>query len=120
MNRFFALDRVRRFVRVEPVALHGRVQKAARREGLRLGPDPSSGDFCTIGGNVGTNASGAHTLRHGSTKDHVLGLTTVLHDGSLVGMGTHAGASSGEDAGATWRSLSSDLETILREGAPAF
>jgi len=130
MNRILEVDEARRLVRVEPGAIHSRVEKAVRGVGLRLGPDPSSGDFCTIGGNVGTNASGAHTLRHGSTKDHVLGLTTALHDGSLVGMGTHgaaAGAGAGAGAeggaigsGATWRALSADLEAILREGAPAF
>ncbi|TMQ60643.1 MAG: anaerobic glycerol-3-phosphate dehydrogenase subunit C [Candidatus Eisenbacteria bacterium] len=131
MNRILALDRERRLVRVEPGALHGRVQKAARREGLRLGPDPSSGDFCTIGGNVGTNASGAHTLRHGATKDHVLGLTVVLHDGTVVELGSHAGggeagsswhAGSGvaRDGGPMWRVLSAQVESILRSGAPAF
>jgi len=84
--------------------------------GLRLGPDPSSGDFCTIGGNVGTNASGAHTLRHGSTKDHVVGLTTVLHDGTVAGMGTHADVAESR----TWRALGREVESILREGAPEF
>jgi FAD/FMN-containing dehydrogenase/Fe-S oxidoreductase len=143
-NRVLDLDADRRVVRVEPGAIHGRVQKAVGKVGLRLGPDPSSGDFCTIGGNVGTNASGAHTLRHGSTKDHVLGMTVVLHDGSVVRLGTHgesgSGRGAGSDAGrgagsaagrgsasaaaseggAFWRTLSAELETILREGAPAF
>ena len=117
MNRVVDVDADRRTVRVEPGAIHTRVQKAVRGVGLRLGPDPSSGDFCTIGGNVGTNASGAHTLRHGSTKDHVLGMTVVLHDGSVARLGTHAG-SGGE--GTTWHKLSSELTHILREGAPAF
>ena len=121
MNRVVSVDAERRIVRVEPGAIHTRVQKAVRGVGLRLGPDPSSGDFCTIGGNVGTNASGAHTLRHGSTKDHVLGLTTVLHDGSVVRMGVHAGAGAGVgDGGPAWRAISSAVEGILREGAPAF
>src|SRR2546425_7242831 len=117
MHRVVDVDADRRTVRVEPGAIHTRVQKAARGVGVRLGPDPSSGDFCTIGGNVGTNASGAHTLRHGSTKDHVLGMTVVLHDGSVARLGTHAG-SGGE--GTTWHKLSSELTHILREGAPAF
>src|SRR5438093_1715336 len=131
MKRILVLDPERRFVRVEPGVLHGRVQKAAGREGLRLGPDPSSGDFCTIGGNVGTNASGAHTLRHGATKDNVLGLTVVLHNGSVVELGSHAGSSGAgsspraggggsRDGGAAWRLLSAELESILRAGAPAF
>ncbi|HYR51576.1 MAG TPA: anaerobic glycerol-3-phosphate dehydrogenase subunit C [Candidatus Dormibacteraeota bacterium] len=117
MNRVVGIDAERRTVRVEPGAIHTRVQKAVRGAGLRLGPDPSSGDFCTIGGNVGTNASGAHTLRHGSTKDHVLGMTVVMHDGSVVRLGTHAG---GGDEGPAWRRVSSEVEGILREGAPAF
>ena len=116
LNRVLEVDPERRVVRVQPGAIHSRVQKAVRGAGLRLGPDPSSGDFCTIGGNVGTNASGAHTLRHGSTKDHVVGLTTVLHDGTVVGLGTHAPGAESE----TWRALSAEVESILREGAPEF
>ena len=117
MNRVLETDPGRRVVRLEPGAIHSRVQKAVRGSGLRLGPDPSSGDFCTIGGNVGTNASGAHTLRHGSTKDHVLGLTTVLHDGTVVRLGTHGAPG---DAPASFRALTADLESILRQGAPSF
>src|SRR5690242_20897084 len=103
LNRVLEVDTERRLVRVEPGAIHSRVQKAVRGSGLRLGPDPSSGDFCTIGGNVGTNASGAHTLRHGSTKDHVLGITTILHDGTVVGMGAHE--AEGGSGGSTWSAL---------------
>jgi len=116
LNRVLEIDRDRGTVRVEPGAIHSRVQKAVGEVGLRLGPDPSSGDFCTIGGNVGTNASGAHTLRHGSTKDHVVGLTTVLHDGTVAGMGTHADVPESR----TWRALVPEVESILREGAPEF
>ncbi len=115
-NRVLEIDAQRSLVRMQPGAIHSRVQKEVGKVGLRLGPDPSSGDFCTIGGNVGTNASGAHTLRHGSTKDHVLGMTVVLHDGSVVGLGTHADG----DEARGWRALSKEVEGILREGAPAF
>ena len=121
MNRILAVDPERRAVRVEPGAIHGRVQKAARPLGLRLGPDPSSGDFCTLGANVGTNAAGAHTLRHGATKDHLLGLNVVLHDGTVVTLGEHAGGGERRDGGSTWRAMASDVEAIqggtLRFGA---
>jgi FAD/FMN-containing dehydrogenase/Fe-S oxidoreductase len=122
MNRIVEVDSDRRLVRVEPGAIHSRVQKAVRGAGLRLGPDPSSGDFCTIGGNIGTNASGAHTLRHGSTKDSVLGMTVVIHDGSVVRLGTHAGepGAAGQGESARWRALSLELQAILRGGASAF
>src|SRR2546422_3047990 len=77
-NRVVELDQERRFVRVEPGAIHGRVQKAAERVGLRLGPDPSSGDFCTIGGDVGTNAPRAPPLPPRPTKDPRLGVRGLL------------------------------------------
>jgi FAD/FMN-containing dehydrogenase len=54
---------------------------AARRRGLRFPVDPSSGSFCTIGGMVATNASGAHTLRYGSTRAWVNAIDCVFSDG---------------------------------------
>jgi FAD/FMN-containing dehydrogenase/Fe-S oxidoreductase len=120
MNRILEVDPERRLVRAEPGAVHGRVQRAAAAHGLRFGPDPSSGDFCTIGGNVGTNAAGAHTLRHGSTKDHLVGLEVVLHDGTRVALGDWGGGGGRPDGGAVWRDLKAQAERILKEGAPRF
>ncbi|HEY7729082.1 MAG TPA: FAD-binding oxidoreductase, partial [Candidatus Eisenbacteria bacterium] len=124
MSRILAIDRERALVRVEPGAIHTRVQRSVAPHGLRLGPDPSSGDFCTVGGNVATNASGAHSLRHGGTKDHVAGLTVVLHDGTPVTLGEHAEAlptaAVRHDGGAVWAALRDEVERTLREGAPAF
>jgi len=115
MHSVLEVDPGQRRVRVEPGAIHKRVQRAASPHGLRLGPDPSSGDFCTIGGNIATNASGAHTLRHGATKDHVLALTVVLHDGTVVALGEGAGPSP-----ASWERASAHVTEILRAGAPRF
>jgi FAD/FMN-containing dehydrogenase/Fe-S oxidoreductase len=120
MSGVLAIDPERKLVRVQPGAIHTRVQRAVAPYGLRIGPDPSSGDFCTIGGNVGTNASGAHTLRHGGTKDHVAGLTVVLHDGTLVTLGEHAEGATPHDGGATWEEMRRGLTEALRRGAPAF
>ncbi|HET9951826.1 MAG TPA: anaerobic glycerol-3-phosphate dehydrogenase subunit C [Candidatus Eisenbacteria bacterium] len=125
LHRVLEVDPARRRVRMEPGAIHTRVQRAAAPHGLRLGPDPSSGDFCTIGGNVGTNAAGAHSLRHGATKEHVVGLTVALHDGTVValGEGTEArsgAAGRGPQGDATWRAMEAELTALLRDGAPAF
>lgn len=116
MNRVLEVDPGRARVRMEPGAIHTRVQRAAAPHGLRLGPDPSSGDFCTIGGNIGTNAAGAHTLRHGATKDHLQALTVVLHDGTVVRLGE--GAEGREPA--AWTRTAEHLTSILRAGAPRF
>ena len=59
----------------------------ARESGLHYAPDPSSQTACTIGGNVGTNSGGPHTLKYGVTVNHVLGVTMVLPDGEIATLG---------------------------------
>lgn len=54
---------------------------AAGRHGLRLPPDPSSGRWATLGGMVATNAAGARSVRYGSVRSWVEGLTLVTADG---------------------------------------
>jgi glycolate oxidase len=66
-----------------------------KAHGLFYAPDPSSQPACTIGGNVGTNSGGPHTLKYGVTTNHVLGLEMVLPDGEVVWLGTQPGG--GED-----------------------
>lgn len=58
------------------------VNERARGHGLRFPVDPSSGNFCTIGGMAGTNAAGAHTLRYGAMRSWVTGLDCVFDDGT--------------------------------------
>lgn len=65
-------------------ALRGAVEVAARTHGLRLPVDPSSGTFCTLGGMAATNASGARTLRYGSTREWVRAAECVFADGTRV------------------------------------
>ncbi len=76
------VDSDTRSVRVGPGAIRGEVDRRARDKGLRFPVDPSSGEFCTIGGMVSTNAAGSHTLKFGSTRDWVLSLDCVFDDGS--------------------------------------
>jgi FAD/FMN-containing dehydrogenase len=78
------VDAAERSVRVGPGALRGDVDRQARRKKLRFPVDPSSGEFCTIGGMVATNAAGAHTLRFGSMRRWVRALECVFDDGSRV------------------------------------
>src|SRR6185295_4138723 len=60
---------------------------AVAPHGFQYAPDPSSQSVCTIGGNVGTNSGGPHTLKYGVTTNHVLGLKLVLPDGGIVDVG---------------------------------
>jgi FAD/FMN-containing dehydrogenase len=81
INHLGRIDERDRTVWVEPGVLWTTLDVAARRKGLRFPVDPSSGDFCTLGGMVSTNASGAHTLRFGSTRAWVNALDCVFSDG---------------------------------------
>jgi glycolate oxidase len=54
-------------------------------------PDPSSGPVCTLGGNVASNAGGAHCFRYGVTSNYVLGVEVVMLDGSVHRFGGPAG-----------------------------
>lgn len=64
---------------------------ALRPRGVFYPPDPSSGPVCTLGGNVATNAGGAHCFRYGPTSNYVLGVEALLLDGGVHRFGGAAG-----------------------------
>ena len=68
-----------------------RLDDALLPSGLCYPPDPSSGPVCTIGGNVASNAGGAHCFRYGVTSNYVLGLEVVMLDGTVHRFGGPAG-----------------------------
>src|SRR6202171_5367766 len=81
INHLGKLDERGRTVWADPGVLWSTLEVAARRRGLRLPVDPSSGSFCTLGGMVSTNASGAHTLHYGATRVWVHALDCVFSNG---------------------------------------
>ena len=87
MNRIVEVDVENRVAVVEPGMINLALQEALAPHGLTYAPDPSSQRICTIGGNVANNSGGPHTLAHGSTVNHVLGLEVVLPDGRITHLG---------------------------------
>ena len=69
---------------VQPGLIYGNLNKALRERNLHFAPDPSSGDFCSIGGMLGTNAAGPHTLTYGATKDWIESLRVVTAGGHVI------------------------------------
>lgn len=67
---------------VGPGVVCNQLNTAAGHLNLMYGPDPASADRATFGGMIGTNATGAHSIRYGMTADHVLAVDAVLADGS--------------------------------------
>jgi glycolate oxidase len=90
MNRILEVDLENLRAVVEPGLVNLRLSKAIAQHGLYYVPDPSSQKACTIGGNVGENSGGPHTLRYGVTTNHTLGLEFVLPDGEIVHTGGKA------------------------------
>lgn len=71
------------WVRVQPGVVLATLNHSLRPRGVFFPPDPSSENHCSLGGMIGTNASGARSVAYGATKDHVLRLETVMADGSV-------------------------------------
>ncbi|MFC4137796.1 MULTISPECIES: FAD-binding oxidoreductase [unclassified Microbacterium] len=85
--RQITIDPLVQMATVQPGAFNVEVKAAASEHGLWYPPDPSSQEFCSIGGNVATNAGGLCCVKYGVTTDYVLGLTVVLADGKVVKLG---------------------------------
>src|SRR5579864_8377790 len=97
MNRILEIDVDNMRAVVEPGVVNLRLGQATAQYGLTYVPDPSSQKACTIGGNVGENSGGPHTLRYGVTTNHTLGLEVVLPSGEAVRLGGNAADSPGYD-----------------------
>jgi glycolate oxidase len=83
MNRLLELDVANRRARVQPGLINLELSNAIAAHGIFYAPDPSSQKISTLGGNLGTNAGGPHTLSYGTTTNHVLGLEYVDGEGTI-------------------------------------
>ncbi len=90
MDQILEVNRNDFYIVAEPGVVTRNIQKAAEAEGLFYPPDPSSVNFCTIGGNISTGAGGARGVKYGTTKDYVMGLEVVLPTGDIISTGTRA------------------------------
>lgn len=87
MNRILSIRIADRLVVVQPGVVYADLQQALAPAGFFYPPDPASGQVCTIGGNVATNAGGLHGAKYGVTRDYVLALEVVIPDGRIVRTG---------------------------------
>ncbi|MBB6348590.1 FAD/FMN-containing dehydrogenase/Fe-S oxidoreductase [Nonomuraea muscovyensis] len=86
-NRILDLDPRARTARVEPGLVLDDLQAAAAQHGLAFGPDPSTHSRCTIGGMIGNNACGSHSLAWGRTSDNVIELEVLTYGGTVLTVG---------------------------------
>jgi len=69
---------------VEPGVILATLNRAAAKHGLMFGPDPASAERATLGGVIGNNATGAHSILYGMTADHLVSADVILSDGSVA------------------------------------
>ncbi|MBP7679161.1 MAG: FAD-binding protein [Bacteroidales bacterium] len=82
LNKILEINSEERWVRVEPGVVLDELNMAVARHGLFFGPETSTSNRCMIGGMVGNNACGAHSIIYGSTRDHLISVKAILSDGS--------------------------------------
>lgn len=84
MNHILSLDPDRRRARVETGVVLRQLNRAIEPQDLVFGPDPATANRCNLGGMIGNNSCGPHSVVYGKTVDHVMRLTSVLADGSVA------------------------------------
>ncbi|MGN6379614.1 MAG: FAD-binding and (Fe-S)-binding domain-containing protein, partial [Gaiellales bacterium] len=81
LTRILDLDPDRRTARVQPGIVLDVLRTEAERHGLTFGPDPATHNRCTIGGMVGNNSCGVHSIMAGKTEENVECLDVLTYDG---------------------------------------
>lgn len=84
MNKILELNKDEKWVRVEPGVVLDELNQALEPYGLFFGPETSTSNRCNLGGMVGNNSCGSHSLIYGSTRDHLIELETILSNGTEV------------------------------------
>ena len=84
MTEILEINPEEHWVRVQPGVILDELNKILEPLGLFFGPETSTSSRCMIGGMVGNNSCGAHSILYGSTRDHVISIKALLSDGSEV------------------------------------
>jgi FAD/FMN-containing dehydrogenase/Fe-S oxidoreductase len=101
MANILEIDPERRIARVEPGVVLDRLRAEAEKHHLTFAPDPATHERCTLGGMIGNNSCGVHSIMAGKTDDNIESLEVLTYGGQRM----HVGATSAED-----------FERFIREG----
>ena len=103
LDRLHEIDRAAASVRVQPGVVLDRLNDAVAPYGLMFGPDVATSTHANIGGMIGNNSAGAHSILYGRTVDHVIGLDVLLADGTRLWLDEGAAERDERVAGLTRR-----------------
>ena len=90
LNRLLAIDPDSLSARVEPGIIRDDLNRAAERYQLTFAPDPATHRYCTVGGMIGNNSCGVHSVMGGKTVDNVEELEILTYDGLRMKVGRTA------------------------------
>ena len=93
MSKILEIDPARRIARVEPGVVLDNLRAAAEKHHLTFAPDPATHDRCTLGGMIGNNSCGVHSIMAGKTDDNIEALEVLTYDGQRL----HVGQTSEDD-----------------------
>ena len=82
MNNILEINSKEMWVRVQPGVVLDELNIKLKEQGLFFGPETSTSNRCNLGGMVGNNACGSHSIVYGSTRDHTIEIKALLSDGS--------------------------------------
>ena len=87
MAEILEIDPARQIARVEPGVVLDSLRAAAEKHHLTFGPDPATHDRCTLGGMIGNNSCGVHSVMAGKTDDNIESLEVLTYDGTRMKVG---------------------------------
>ncbi len=87
LDKIIAVNPEEKWVRAQTGVVLASLNTYLKRYGLKYGPDPASGNRAVLGGIVGNNSSGSHSILYGMSADHVIATQVILADGSLAEFG---------------------------------
>ena len=101
LNRVLEIDPAARLARVQPGVVLDDLRREAERFHLTFGPDPATHNRCTLGGMIGNNSCGVHSVMAGMTDENIASLDILTYDGLRLRVG---------------RTSQAELSSILAEG----
>jgi FAD/FMN-containing dehydrogenase/Fe-S oxidoreductase len=101
MNSVIEIDAGKKTARVEPGTILDDLRNQAERHHLTFGPDPATHTRCTLGGMIGNNSCGVHSIIGGMTSDNIEELEILTYDGLRMRVG---------------KTSEQELDRIIREG----
>ncbi len=84
MNKIVEFDRKEKWVKVQPGIILESLNQFLKPHQLFFPIDPSTKEYCTLGGMIANNSSGPHAVKYGATRDYVISLEVVLSNGEVI------------------------------------